>query len=191
MVCAGLLAATPGTDVLQTSLECGVDRSVRASVSTRIRGPHHRTRPRPPALPVKPVSFPCSLCRELWASDSGWGLWEGRGLCKEVLTLQKGLETEVSQERKLKDACVSARGGRRGCASRRGWGVRGGGPWKLETLGLVRGLSFLCCVALDKSLDFSVLPCFSPLKWKRWGFLPPGPQQSQKGMDGVSLHSGL
>lgn len=128
------------------------------------------------------MSFPCSLCRELWASDSGRGSWEGRGLCKEVLTLQKGPKTEVSQERKLKDACVSASGGKTGLCQAAG--ESGDGPWKLETLGLVRGLSFLCCVALGKSLDFSVLPCFSPLKWKRWGFLPPGPQESQKGMDG-------
>lgn len=52
-------------------------------------------------------------------------------------------------------------------------GLRKDGTWKLETLGLILGLSFLCCVALDKSLDFSVLQCFSPLKWKWWEFLPP------------------
>lgn len=44
--------------------------------------------------------------------------------------------------------------------------------WKLETPDLILlcgfVMSFLCYVALEKSLDFSVLRCFSSLEWKWW-----------------------
>ena len=45
--------------------------------------------------------------------------------------------------------------------------------WKPETLGLLLGLSFLCCVALEKSLGLSGLQRFSPLAWRWWEFLLP------------------
>lgn len=51
--------------------------------------------------------------------------------------------------------------------------LRKNGTWKPETLGLILGLSFLCCVTLDKSLNLSGLQYFSALTWKWWESLPP------------------